>query len=1218
MGRQISALLLMIALVGCGGENSPMGDIPDGSSGQPDGSSAKIPCDPALAITPTSSDVVPYGTVYFSATGGTGDYRFQLADNQSGAELNESTGIYVSGDGSGKADQVIVTDRGCDGKATAMVDVHAHLTVTPRSVEMRPGTQFSFDVSGGSGTYECSFVGQESGGSITAKCAYTAGPATGVDIVRVRDLQTGDYVDADLSIQPGATMTVAGSGHIFIPVGQKFVPTSYGGSGHLQPTVLSGPFTVMDGTLLGSTPGRGTVRFTDRYTAMSVDVPVTVVAALTPDIPRDGERTGEGVIHPTGDLDGDGFNDAVLAFIEPSVGAHYSGVVLVYRGTASGLAATPAQVLSGTTRFETFGSDIDVADIDRDGKVDLLVGADHSDQGSVNNGAVMIYKGVPGGFFATKPSRILRGDNGGDRFGASLVTCDFDGDGFLDLAVGAIDAEDRNVAIPADGQGAIHVFHGSASGYSDRADFVLYGQLPNAMGTFAPVSGMQLGQRLRAGDLDGDGLCDLVAGMPEVTIGGLSDDGVVLIYRGTRQNNLVLTRSPVRTLAAPGVVGQFGWRLAIADIDGDGAEDLAVSHYKSNDRASQSGAVRIYMGGDLTSRAPGDPVLPSEADWIVSGTVATDNVGAGIALGDFDGDSKADLVVGAPRDEESSPTNSGVIRVYRGADIAARVAGGAQYDATGDTPTFKAVGARSSSRLGQEVGLVGRGAILSLAGFDDTYGTEVGAPYYVSTAAPVVKILDLPGQPAGHELGSGLAMFDVDGDGDRDVLIGGPGAGILGLGGNAGMMYYYATQGSGLASTPTAINNAYSGHAASDRYASAITTAGDFNGDGMTDLAVIARSSSRPSSFGSEYANPTQCPGSLSRAGALLVYLGSPAGLEAEPAFVYYGPRSDANTRVLRGGFDHDGDGYDDIIVGGPDWSSAGGFAIVYGRPDSTSGILVICDAERYLGVETDSWLGDSAAPLGDIDGDGCDEVAVGAPRENLGVVDQGSVRVLWGWGGSGCPVNPKVTTAVLTIDNTNLGTGMDGGRDIDGDGIGDLVVGGSSFSVDFVRVGAAWVIPGAYLASLPRQTISGQALPTSSTTQVATILPSLGDHGRYGVVGTAAAGLFGDAIAVIPDPLDPSRGAIAAGIPLGNAGGTSLAGGVAIYRWVNATLGGLPGLDDVPYALFGGETMSAGGLLGATLEGDDVAGVPVLLVGAPLSDQHGMDNGTGYMLRFE
>lgn len=1210
--RLALSTVLFVYIGACGG----------GSSMDPDAapSDSNLPaCATPLSVSPEQATLGAYDGVQLLASGGTGSYRFIITDNASGGSINEDTGAYIAGAQVGVTDTIELTDLRCDGRATATIDVVSTFQVAPRTVEMVPGTSFTFEISGGSGDYECASVADESGGSITAGCTYTAGGSDGVDIVRVSDATTGEYVNAHLTVRADAVFRVAGSGHLFIPSGHHFAPTAMSGSGHLDIQVLSGPLSVDAGELVGESEGEGRVRFTDRFTGTQVEAPVTVVRAYTPDIPRDGERSGEGVVETVGDLDGDGYADGVMGFVELSMGAHYSGAVMVYRGGPNGLESAPAQVFGGTTRIETFGRDIEVADIDNDGEMDLLIASNRSDQGSVNGGAVFIHRGVAGGFFEDAPARILRGESVGDQFGYNLVTCDFDNDGFLDLAVGSVEDENVNVALPAYGQGAVHVFRGSEAGYGDKADFVLYGELPDGSGDYRGVTDMFFGTTVRAGDLDGDGLCDLAVGAPEAARTGSQEDGAVLIYQGTLEDNLLLTRAPVRLYAdANGSDGNYGNAIAIADIDGDGKDDLVIGHYRSNLRASRAGAVYIYRGGSITDRDPGDPILPAEADWMYAGANSFDYTGQDLSFTDLDGDARPDLLIGKSRAENGSPINVGHILGFSGATLTADMDADPGHDASADTPLVLAAGNVSQGRLGQAVGGVGRGGILALAGYDDTYGTEAGAPYYMSVSDPTPRLLDLPGQAAGHEFGQGITLYDVNKDGQRDLMLGGPGAAQGALGGNSGMLFSYEWSGDGPLDIPSSLTNGHVGHDGSDRYGYDIASAGDFNDDGILDLAVVARGDSRPDVFDSDYTNPTECPGTISLSGAVFVYMGTASGVASEPAFVAYGPTSSGYTRIVRGGFDFNGDGYDDLLMASYSWNgNNGGFSILYGRADDPAGTTVICDQERYDGVEANSYLGYSAAVLGDLDGDGCDDLAIGAPRENFDVVNQGSIRIMWGWDGSGCPSSPEVTTLVLTLPDAEAGTALDSGGDVDGDGIWDLAVGGSNYRIDFSSVGAAWVVPGAYLLTLPRQSISAGNLPSTTSTDLYTLLPELGDLGRYGLVGPIAASNFGEAVALLPDPVTPGRAALAVGSPRGNYGGTFAAGGVAIHRWIPDALAGQPGLDDIPYAIFGGESELPNGDLGALLDAHDVNGVPTLLVGAPISSERGLDVGAGYVLRF-
>lgn len=1163
--------------------------------------------------------------MYFTASGGTGAYHFELSSNQSGGDIVGLTGAYDSGPAVGAVDTITLTDLGCDGQLSTTVQVVSHLQVSPLSVHITPSDGFSFDISGGSGRYTCTLRENLSNADVTSDCTYTAGALEGRDRVRVQDVGTGETVDALITVDPNATLRVVGGGHLFIPKGSRLVPTTIGGSGFVDIHIDNGPLSYDGQAFLGDATGVSQVRFVDRYTSMERDTTVTVVAPHTPTVPRDGERSGDGVVHTVDDIDGDGYADGVFGFTELSVDAHFGGAVMIYAGAAIGLQTEPVQTFTGTTIQQSFGRDVEIADLDRDGHLDLIIGSDKTDHEFTNVGAVYIHRGIPNGFFEDEPTRTLYGTGSGDRFGASVVACDFDGDGYLDLAVGAIDDEDLDVSSPAREQGAVHVFHGSAAGLSDgdgfgdAASFIIYGTLPDEDGQYRPRPKLRLGETIRAGDLDGDGYCDLAVATSTGAASGSLEDGAVVIYRGTADKNTILTRSPVRWYAdTVGTDSNFGSAVEIADIDNDGADDLAIAQYRSDINGTRGGAVFVHLGDSLIDRDPGDRVRPSEADWVFTGAGNYDYAGQGLSFSDLDGDDHPDLLIGVSRAEDVFPFDAGHIYAFAGATIMSDIQSDPGHDATEDSPAYRFVGGLGEGRLGQAVGGAGRGGVLTLAGHDSTYGIESGALYYMSTGNPSPRLLDTPGQPAGHEFGRALALYDVDGDGTREFLLGGPNAAQGDLQANAGMVFAYDWAGGVLASFPTSVPSGYREHDGTDRFGYALSTAGDFNGDGFEDLAVVARGDEHPGIFDAEdYTNPTECPGPVSLTGSVLVYLGQPSGLTGRPAFIGYGYGRAEYMRLVRGGFDIDNDGYDDLLLASYGWDdNAGGFSIVRGRGSEPSGITVMCAQERYLGVHDSGYLGTAAAPLGDIDGDGCDDLAIGAPREDAGMFEQGVVRVLWGYGGAGCPVEPAVTTLVYARAQTRLGAALAGGGDFDGDGILDLAVGGSEYRVDGDPIGAAWIVLGSYLLTLPRQSFAPGALPAIDMTSVSTLLPRPVDQERYGLIGTTVGGLFGDALALIPDPLTPGRHALAIGIPQGDVGGEPQGGGVVIHRYIDDAFNGLPGLDPIPHALLAGEPAYADGALGQVLDAHDVDGVSTLLVGAPTSSQNGLDVGAGYVLR--
>ena len=326
---------------------------------------------------------------------------------------------------------------------------------------------------------------------------------------------------------------------LFLPLATRYPLALTSGSGiydvEISPTSAEdGGLSFVDGVFLaGDAPGTFDVVISDRVlTGIKTRMTVAVVASQAYDAYPSGDFSVNYKVVTGVDLNGDGYNDVVLGHADGGFGRVRGGGVLIYEGSPDGLKPDPVQTIAGKERFAEFGFDLEVADLDQDGLLDLVVSARLADTPPNDGGAVYVYKGLDDGFFDETPAGVLTGAFGGDQMGYSLAVCDFNGDGLQDLALGAVGGDERGGVVFTNNQGAVYIYLNSASGFGSAYDDVVYGKLPSEGGPYVGVQDLRFGAEVGAGDVDGDGLCDLVAASEFARLYGQPNQGVVAVYRG--------------------------------------------------------------------------------------------------------------------------------------------------------------------------------------------------------------------------------------------------------------------------------------------------------------------------------------------------------------------------------------------------------------------------------------------------------------------------------------------------------------------------------------------------------------------------------------------------------------------------------------------------------------------------------------------------------------
>ncbi|MBK7878160.1 MAG: FG-GAP repeat protein [Planctomycetes bacterium] len=705
-------------------------------------------------------------------------------------------------------------------------------------------------------------------------------------------------------------------------------------------------------------------------------------------------------------------------------------------------------------------------DVNADGFSDFVVGMPYYSVSQPNGGAVFVWFGPTSGA-SSPPDQVLEMSTpmSAAAFGISVAGLgDLDGDGFEDVVVGA-----SGYHAPEASEGALFFLRGSATGL----------QVPSGPFFETDVAGAELGRSVAAaGDVNGDGFTDLLAGTGAYTAGGIGNRGKAYLFLGSAAGPTGHAWSEL----GDRVDAQYGEKLAgVGDVDGDGFDDWVVSALGFANPEALEGAAWLYRG---SASGIGSTV----GTLIREGNEGSALFGSSVAgAGDVDGDGFADVLVGA----SSGDGGRGRVYLFYGSPSGLQTTPWIQIGEVGTTEAFGGV----VNTAGDVDGDGFADIVVSALGFSGPSSQGRAFLFRGSPDGPIVpsaaELLSGGSDPLfGYSISS---AGDVNGDGRTDLIVGHPY--FQNSHTHEGRAYLYLGQPTDTPLVAPSLGQTASlAGPASSSFATALTTEGDVNADGYSDLLV-----------GSPDFDATP----NGNEGRVQLFLGGADGLASTAQWTYTGTIAGGRLgAALAFAGDVNDDGWADVLLGAPR-ASLGQLqeGVAYLFHGNATGALANTPSWSFESNQTGAFLGESVAGAGDVDGDGYTDVFLGAPGiAHAGFQNSGSVLVFRG-SASGLALAP-----VATIDNPlpgafRFGAAVANAGDLNRDGRTELLVGAPDTSAPEFREGRAYVYLG-----------SGVAIAATPAFTVESDVPNALLGAAVSAAGDVDADGFADLLVGVPD----------------------------------------------------------------------------------------------------